>query len=70
MEKVLMFIMVVCLVFQFYDVLLFVEGNNICFVIYLVIFILYKFMYLIICLEFDFWVGIYIDSFLNFFINC
>lgn len=62
MEKVLMFIIVFCLVFQFYDVLLFVEGNNICFVIYLVIFILYKFMYLIICLEFDFWVGIYIDS--------
>lgn len=63
MEKVLMFIIVFCLVFQFYDVLLFVEGNNICFVIYLVIFILYKFMNLIICLEFDFQVGIYIDSF-------
>lgn len=69
MEKVSMFIMAVCLVLQFYDVSSSAEGNNICFVIHLVIFILYKLMYLITCPEFDLRAGIYIDSSLNFFTN-
>lgn len=59
MEKVSMFIMAVCLVLQFYDVSSSAEGNNICFVIHLVIFILYKLMYLITCPGFDPRAGIY-----------
>lgn len=69
MEKVSMFIMAFCLVLQFYDVSSSAEGNNICFVIHLVIFILYKLVYLITCPEFDPRAGIYIDSSLNFFTN-
>lgn len=62
MEKVSMFIIAFCLVLQFYDVSSSAEGNDICFVIHLVIFILYKLMYLITCPEFDPRAGIYIDS--------
>lgn len=53
MEKVSMFIMAVCLLLQFYDVSSSAEGNNICFVILLLIFILYKLTHLMSWPGFD-----------------